>query len=213
MYIHTDVIQVRELHSHILSAFEPSGTLYDLLDQLASNLYQANKNEDERSLVEIKNYLKPGEFEQVNGIIRIDRHHANEIMARQHGFSSWEEVKYGGRISIQPLFEEAVEYTVWGRVSELSAILKEFPHLIIQRSAFFHKATLLHYVSSNGVEIRRQLVPGNLVDIIRLLLEYGADPEAKGYFYGKMTDTLSLLQSGTHTRNAGVYEDALKILT
>ncbi len=46
---------------------------------------------------------------------------------------------------------------------------------------------LLHHVAANGIEVERQLqTPPNAVEIMRLLLEHGADPDAvcdvRGYF-------------------------------
>jgi hypothetical protein len=103
----------------------------------------------------------------------------------------------------------AVDHLVTGNIRSLERLLDEQPHLILQRSAYFHKASLLHYVSANGVEIRRQTVPGNLAEIASLLIERGADPEARAFFYGRMMDTVSLLRTGSHTKQAGVYEKVL----
>jgi hypothetical protein len=213
VYIHPDVAQVRELHAAVLSSFDFSGSITELLELMAHNLFDANESGDPRSQVEIKNYMNPGEFSQLGNMIRIDLQMARELMARQHGFTDWEEVKHGGGVAVQVSFESAVDLLIMGKIEELDKILDENPHLIIQRSAFFHKASLLHYTSANGVEIRRQVVPHNLTDMIRLLLGRGADREARGFFYGSMMDTVSLLQTGTHIREAGVYEEVYKLLT
>lgn len=212
IYINPDVAQVRDLHAPVLTSFDISESILELLDRMAINLYNANIHGDSRSEVEIKNYLNPGEFIQVDDKIRIDLKAAREVMAREHGFGDWEEVKYGGRVSLQPGFEMAVDFLIMGNIVELKAILDKYPHLVIQRSAYYHKASLFHYISSNGVEIRRQVVPDNLPEMTRLLLERGADQDARGYFYGTMMNTKSLFQSGTHAREAGVYEEVLQLL-
>ncbi len=213
IFVHPDVAQVRGLHDSILASFDPSGIILELLDLMATNLYHANAAGDSRSLVEIKNFMNPDEFRLVKNMIRIDLKEARELMARQHGFNDWEEVKYGGMVSLQPDFESAVDYLIMGKIEELKTILDDNPHLIIQRSSFFHKGSLLHYVSTNGVEIRRQVVPDNLPEMVRLLLDRGADRDARGYFFGSMLDTRSLLQTGTHAREAGFYEEVLQLLT
>lgn len=212
VFIHPDVALVRELHSVILSSFNPSGTILELLELMARNLAEACEAGDPRTQVEIKNYMKPGEFEPVDDLLRVNLGMAREIMARQHGFMDWEEVKYGGRVSLQSGFEKAVDLLISGEVDALEKILVENPHLVIQRSGYPHKATLLHYAAANGVEIRRQIVPLNLPDLIRLLLSRGADLHARGFFYNSMMDAKSLLQTGTHTREAGVYEEASNLL-
>jgi len=212
VFIHPDVALVRELHSVILSSFDPSGTMLELLELMAVNLAEACEAGDPRTQVEIKNYMKPGEFEPVDDLLHVNLGMAREIMARQHGFMDWEEVKYGGRVSFQSDFEKAVDLLISGEVDALEKILMENPHLVIQRSAYPHKATLLHYAAANGVEIRRQIVPLNLPDVIRLLLSRGADLHARGFFYGSMMDTRNLLQTGTHTREAGIYEEVSNLL-
>lgn len=213
VYIHPEVARVRKLHAAVLSSFDFSGSISELLEQLAHNLFDANEAGDMRSQVEIRNYMNAGEFSQMGGILRIDLNIAREVMARQHGFTDWEEVRYGGRIPLQASFELAVDCLIMGKLDELAKILDENPHLAIQRSAYYHKASLLHYVSANGIEIRRQVVPDNLPEITRLLLHHGADREARGFFYGVMMDTVSLLQSGVHIREAGVYDEVKKLLT
>lgn len=212
VFIHPDVAQVKELHSRVLSSFDLSGTILELLELMAGNLADASDAGDPRSQVEINNYMKPGEFTQVGNLLRVNLSLARELMARQHGFTDWEEVKYGGRVSLLPGFEKAVDFLIAGEVEALEKMLVENPHLVIQRSSYHHKGTLLHYAAANGVEIRRQIVPYNLPDVIRLLLNQGADPHARGFFYGSMIDTMSLLQTGTHTREAGVYEEAYNLL-
>jgi hypothetical protein len=48
-------------------------------------------------------------------------------------------------------------------------------------SPFPHRQTLLHHVAANGIEVERQLrSPANAVDVLRLLIERGADPLSAG---------------------------------
>jgi hypothetical protein len=211
IYIHPDVSRVRALHASVLDSFDLSDSILDLLTRMAENLCEANAAGDIRTLIEIRNYLRSGEYEEKEQV-SIGLAQAREIMARQHGFDDWEEVKLGGRISLQPEFETAVDYLLTGNFIELKKMLDESPHLVIQRSSYYHKATLLHYVSSNGVEMRRQMVPKNLPEMISLLLNRGAQPDAMGYFYGRMMDVSSLLESGTHVRNAGIFEEVIRLL-
>jgi len=160
--MHPDVAKVRSLHHHILDGFDHSNSIFDLLDQFADNLYHANQSADERTYVEIKNFLKIDELTNSGERPNIDLNMAREIIARQHGFRDWQEVKYGGKVTLQSDFESTVDAIILGNLKKLTTLLNKKPHLIIQRSAYFHKGTLLHYISSNGVEIRRQLVPDNL---------------------------------------------------
>ena len=212
IYIQSDVRQVRELHTGILEKFNPGDSILDLLDQMAVNLHESNLKGDPRSQIEIFNFLKTDEYSEVNGQFSINLNMARLAMARQHGYADWEEVKYVGRIPLQPVFETAVDLLVKGDLLALKELLENNSHLLIQRSSFNHRAALIHYVSSNGVEIRRQMVPENLPDMVRLLISLGAERDALGYFYGEMMDTASLLRTSSHAHAAGVFDEVITLL-
>ena len=75
-----------------------------------------------------------------------------------------------------------------------------------------HGATLLHYVSANGVEGYRQKTPPNVVEITKLLLAAGADVNAKAHCYGGGDTTLGLTATSMHPANAGVMIPMLETL-
>jgi hypothetical protein len=134
--------------------------------------------------------------------------HARLIVARDHGFTSWPIV----RGECDPLFELAVDAVVLGRIEELDRLLADAPDLIRRRSAYGHRATLLHYTAANGVEIRRQVVPANAAEIAARLLNAGADAAARLHAYGGTPDTLAMLKSSAHPRAAGVAVDIERVL-
>ncbi len=72
------------------------------------------------------------------------------------------------------------------------------------RSSREHGATLLHYVSANGVENYRQKTPHNIVAIARRLLDAGAEVDAEADVYGGGATTLGLVVTSAHPRSAGV---------
>ena len=66
-----------------------------------------------------------------------------------------------------------------GELETLRELLGAHPALVQMRSPFVHRATLLHHVAANGIEVERQLQsPSNAAKIMRLLLEHGAEPDA-----------------------------------
>jgi hypothetical protein len=134
---------------------------------------------------------------------------ARLIVARDHGFSSWSAVEGG----CDPIFELAVDAVVLGRLEELDRLLADVPDLVGRRSAYGHRATLLHYTAANGVEIRRQVVPANAAEITARLLDAGADAAAKLHAYGGTSDTLAMLTSSAHPRAAGVAAEIESVLT
>lgn len=131
---------------------------------------------------------------------------AQFTIAREHGFGRWpifarhiEGLRTGPVLH----FERAADAIADGDLDLLSSLLRSHPELIAERSTRRHRATLLHYVSANGVEDFRQRTPANIVPIARLLLRSGAAPDAIADSYGGEDTTLGLLVSSSHPAHAG----------
>jgi ankyrin repeat protein len=75
-------------------------------------------------------------------------------------------------------FERAADLVISGALEALRTALARDPGLISRRSPRAHRSTLLHYVSANGYEDRRQVTPPNIVEVATLLLDAGADVNA-----------------------------------
>lgn len=138
-----------------------------------------------------------GKRTETGSLSRLD---ARLVVARDHGFESWSVVEGES----DPVFERAVDAVVLGRIEELDRLLADAPDLVRRRSAYGHRATLLHYTAANGVEIRRQVVPANAAEVAARLLDAGADAAAGLNAYGATPDTLAMLTSSAHPRAAGV---------
>jgi ankyrin repeat protein len=141
---------------------------------------------------------------------------AQFILARSHGFDSWpkfaEHLKaVAASNNLTSNFECAADAIVKGDAKNLAALLRENPDLIRARSSREHHATLLHYVSANGVEGYRQKTPQNIVDITRILLDAGAEVDATAEVYGGGA-TLALAATSIHPDRAGVQEALLELL-
>ncbi len=108
-------------------------------------------------------------------------------------------------------FERAVEAVVEGDAEGLREVLRENPELIHARSARGHHATLLHYVSANGVEDDRQRTPPNVVEIATILLDAGAEVDAVADAYSQDT-ALALTATSIHPLRAGVLIQLLELL-
>lgn len=120
---------------------------------------------------------------------------------------------------LNAMFERAADAVVDGDLTTLAALLAEDPELAIARSQRVtdrhppvHRATLLHYVAANGVEDVRQRSPRNAVDVARMLLEAGADPNALADMYDGQCTTLSMLVSSTPPARAGVQVPLIDVL-
>jgi hypothetical protein len=115
---------------------------------------------------------------------------AQFVIARSHGFLSWpkfvKHLECLRKSSPVSRFEAAVDAIVDGDVATLKQLLREDPQLIRATSTREHGATLLHYVSANGVENYRQKTPPNILGITELLLHTGADIDATADVWRRM---------------------------
>jgi ankyrin repeat protein len=97
------------------------------------------------------------------------------------------------------VFERAADAVVQGDLFTLRSLLRGHPELAHERSQREHAATLLHYVSANGVEDERQRTPANVVEVATLLLDAGAEPDAVS---NDGWTTLAWLVSSVHPARA-----------
>jgi ankyrin repeat protein len=141
---------------------------------------------------------------------------AQFVIARSHGFESWPKFAnflemLSHQDSTASAFEAAADAIIFGDIAKLDRLLRENPNLIRTRSAREHRATLLHYISANGVEGYRQKTPKNIVEIAKALLKAGADVNAACDVYDGST-TLGLAASSLHPERAGVQNELLQVL-
>jgi Ankyrin repeats (3 copies) len=142
---------------------------------------------------------------------------AQFVIARSQGFESWPRFakhldSLTRKNSAASQFELAAEAIVSGDLDTLRRLLKNNPELIRERSAREHGATLLHYVSANGVEGYRQRTPKNIVQIAKILLKAGAEVGATANLYGGGCTTLGLAATSVHLVRAGVQNALLGLL-
>lgn len=142
---------------------------------------------------------------------------AQFVIARSHGFESW--AKFSKHLdalsrknSLISKFETAADAICSGDVKTLKRLLAGEPRLIRLRSTREHKATLLHYVSANGVEGYRQTTPKNIVEIAEFLLNSGAEVDAEADVYGGGSTTLGLVATSVHPWLAGVQNPLMQLL-
>ncbi len=138
---------------------------------------------------------------------------AQFVIARSHGFLSWPRLaqhitELTHASSPVSNFESAADAIISGDVQTLERLLREDPRMIRARSTREHTATLLHYVSANGVEGFRQKTPKNALEILEILLKAGAEVDATAAVYRGACTTLELVSTSVHPLRAGV-QDAL----
>ncbi|HSR69885.1 MAG TPA: ankyrin repeat domain-containing protein [Acidobacteriota bacterium] len=111
-------------------------------------------------------------------------------------------------------FERARDAAVQGQADKLRRMLRDDPTLIHARSPRPHRATLLHYMAANGVETEVQRTPQNALEILRMLLDAGAEVDAlcNAYGGGPAQTTLALLSSSSWPAEAGLQGDMVRML-
>lgn len=139
------------------------------------------------------------------------------LIARGHFFNNWDEFSEFAnelKVSSSPVarFERAADAIVTGDIASLAQLLSEDRTMIRARSRRTHHAMLLHYVGSNGIEGWRQQTPQNIVEITNLLLDAGAEIDAKADMYGGGCTTLGLAATSIHPKDAGVLRPLLDAL-
>ncbi len=197
VYLNPDVSAVRALWTR--SGAQTTPVVAGQLAAFADALRAARSCGQRSASVLVWNWSH-GDADELSPDGSLSERDARLIVARDHGFASWQLVN--GRCD--PSFERAVDAVVMGRLGELHRLLTDQPDLVTRRSAYGHRATLLHYTAANGVEIRRQVGPRNADRIAALLLAEGADVAAELNAYGGSFDALAMLASSGHRADAGV---------
>lgn len=138
----------------------------------------------------------------------LDLADARTVIAQMYSFDTWDDlVAFANEVAGDgPVtrFETAVDAVVSGDVATLQAMLRDDPSLVHARSTRRHHCTLLHYLGANGVEGVRQKTPPNAVDVAKLLLDSGAEPDALADLYNHRCSTMSMLVSSVHPAKAGL---------
>ncbi len=205
IYYHSDIKMVADLHKEFLAVKHKFKSINSLLKIYAKEIEIGFNNRNPAMAIEVSNYFPPYLGAKVEVIFSASYSEKDflNIAANVHGFHSFEEARAKNRILNQE-FENAVDILLLGDMSKLKYILKNNPNIIHQSSQFGHQAQLIHYCASNAVELYRQVVPYNLIEIIELLVSCGANLKAKIPVYGGEFDFFELFLSSAHPKEAGL---------
>ncbi len=202
VYFHEHVRLVKSLHD---TKFIEGETIGEYLNRYAENLSLGFEQKKHAVFVDISNYYRPLFGKSKDELFSLDLKKKDylEISSFVHGYGAYSSVRnLEEKIAIP--FEYAVDTLLNGKTKELELILDQNSELVNQSSQFGHQAQLIHYCASNAVEIYRQVVPQNLLEIIQLLISNGADPYAKIPVYGGLYDFFQLFSTSAHPKAAGV---------
>jgi hypothetical protein len=190
VHIATPVAQVCDLYAGLIGADSFHRANPEQLRLLADRLAEGHRDGHPGARVELANWGPDIE----------------NAVARGHGYPDWVAAQ-ADQARPEPDFERCVEALLAGDRDTVAALLTLHPDLVTARSHWGHRATLLHHLAANGVEIYRQRVPLNAAVLARLLLDRGADRSATAHMYGAPRTTLGMLDSSGHPGPAGVAAD------
>jgi len=214
VYACAEVREVQRLHRDLLTDTFRQLPIREQLDCQAQRIFEAHKSGDKAVTPHIKCWHPTLVGHSIEDIMACDftLNDARNTIAREYGFSDWADAEERGIDPPDPDFESAVDAILSGDMAALRSLLDFKPSLIHARSSYGHGSTLLHYVGSNGVETRRQVVPLGLAGVTQFLLDKGADVNATAEMYGGDSTTIALLISSSHPLGAGVMDEVVKVL-
>jgi len=214
VFISEPVAHVLRLYAGLVDERAWVRTAREQIESLAHRLLDGHRTNAPGAAVEFHNWLPKAGSRSPSELfdLPLSIDDALEAVSRAHGFSRWSTAASDGRRRGDPVLERAVEDLLRGDTRALIATLASVPDLVARRSHYGHRATLLHYLASNGVETYRQRVPRNASQLASLLLRRGADPQATANAYGADHTTRELLISSSHPSEAGVALDVLAVL-
>jgi Ankyrin repeats (3 copies) len=160
---------------------------------------------------------RPQDILPIDRALPRDRKMSKKEIAQAHGFKSRSALERHRRAltdrkSAVSRFERAIQAIIAGKAAVLKRLLREDPKLIHARSMRRHRATLLHYISANGVEGYRQKTPKNIIEIAKTLVAAGAKVDALANCYDTRTSALHLTATSVHPERAGVMNALLEFL-
>lgn len=213
IYKHASVAASQQFYGRLLSDYSPL-TIADHMLLLAKRLMEGYEAEHPVAAVEINNYHPEWLGKSARQIFSASLAEADiqQAIASQYGFTSWGTVEKATMTYDLP-FEQALHALLHGEVIKLRDLLQQRPDLVSKKSPYGHQAQLIHYVGNNGVEMWRQQVPLNLAEVIRVLLEAGADKSATMPVYGGHFTVLQLFESSAHPSEAGIREEVITLLS
>lgn len=189
-------------------------SVYGQVNAFGHHAFVRFQSNDPRSIVEFNNY-NPRYIGKYHEDIIQSKPTLDDFLetaAYCFGFKGLYDAQVQGNVPIDIPFENAVDLLLAGEINELENLIDKDPTLITRSSQYGHRAGLIHYIGSNGVEFWRQVVPDNIVDILKLFLARGADPNLWNNIYGRPSSLKGLIDSSAHPHLAGHARALLDLL-
>lgn len=202
------VVELELFYGDLLLKIEDYKSISAHLSDLAARMWEGVQEKNDAVLKEISNYhwKHLGKSPSVLIDASLTEEDCRQCIANEYGFRRWTEVAHMST-PYNSTFENLINAMLDGNLKTVKNLISENNHLVNHKSSYGHKATLLHYAVSNGVELWRQKVPLNLPEVVAYLIEKGANTKAKMKVYGGEYTAAELLLSSAHPTDAGISKE------
>jgi len=211
IYIEEDIITLRAMYSDVIDGHPKHSKISDFLEEMAEKLWFHYFGGNQKSCIQLGLHLP--DFIEVSPLkimaAGLNKKQTDLAILLEHGFGSWGEVKYAEKFNAE--FEQAIDTMLRGEIDKLKQLIQKEPKILKLTSPFGHKSSLIHYLAANGIETWRQIVPKNAPDLLKLLLDLGANPDAENFIFGG-TDMMTLIETSEHAMMAGVGDEMILVL-
>ena len=213
VYKHKTLEDLEEFYGDLLVNIDHYTSIKDHLRALSFRMWEGVKSKNDAIFNEISNYHWKHLGKSASTLLaaELTEEDCKQTIANEYGFRRWTEVEHMNS-PYNKTFESVVNTMLNGDLAKVKIYISDNIGLVNQKSQYGHKATLLHYAASNGVEIWRQRVPLKLPEIVSYLIEQGANKNAKMKVYGGEYTAAELLPSSAHPKEAGVASELRKLL-
>ena len=203
IYASRQVRQVRELYEDHMKEINSKTRIEDWLNGHINILWEAYKSGDKKIIPEFSNFHPEliGASDEAIMAQQVTFREIENIVLEEYGFMTWDDVRSQGRFDLS--FERAVNVALAGDVVRMTEIISAQPEIVSQQSQFGHQANLVQYLGANGVEIWRQYIAEDVLDMLDLLIVQGADPDAANNIYGG-SNLRTLIETSEHTFQSGL---------
>jgi hypothetical protein len=194
VFVAPDVRAVRALYERLLGEEALPRTADQQLRMLADRLAEGQRDRRRGAFVELHNWHPRlgAVSEEAMWSVELSERDLLDTAVPGHGYPGWDAVADDRPV---PAFEAAPDAALCGDLVAVDASLRADPAMVGRRSHWGRRATLLNYLAANGVEIYHARVPANAADVARLLIDAGADVNARARMYGADLSTLALLRT------------------
>jgi len=209
IYIANIVREIREILPKLNSDYSAMTTISDIFDYIKAQLISNFENARSSLHMLYRNHFP--NYYKIKPPVAMDET-LDLVIARSLGFDDYAHYTKNAEVALNSKFEKAVHNLLIGDIANLVQMIQEDPGLLYANSVLGHRARLIDYISSNGVEIWRQIVPSNADEILDEICKFDFDRYVTNNIYGGNT-VRSLIETSAHPKAAKITYRLLEVLS